>query len=149
MEPLQVRQLEFLSPDYDQSITLRTKVLRIPLGLEFSCEQLEQEYDQMHFACFESSGKMIGCMILKPDEPGVFQMRQVAIELEHQGRGAGRLLVEFAEKWAAEMGSNKIILHARDQAMPFYKKLGYQLDGPGFEEIGILHYLMFKKISNQ
>ncbi len=33
--------------------------------------------------------------------------------------------------------------------MPFYKKLGYQLDGPGFEEIGILHYLMFKKLSNQ
>jgi len=51
------------------------------------------------------------------------------------------------ETEAKQKGIQQIILHAREVALPFYQKLGYQLDGPShllFDEIQ--HFLMHKLI---
>ena len=38
-------------------------------------------------------------------------------------------------------------LHARDTAIPFYKKLGYECVGEPFVEVTILHQAMQKRLS--
>jgi ribosomal protein S18 acetylase RimI-like enzyme len=53
----------------------------------------------------------------------------------------------FAEKISKNRGDKKIILHAREVALGFYEKLGYQLVNKShllFDEIQ--HYLMEKSI---
>jgi len=52
----------------------------------------------------------------------------------------------FAEKWAKENGYTRIFCHAREVAVPFYKKSGYTIFGEKFEEVGIPHYKMEKMI---
>jgi GNAT superfamily N-acetyltransferase len=71
-------------------------------------------------------------------------MRQVAIEPEWQGKGIGRRLVEYAEQFARDTGFTTMYCHARDLAVPFYKKMNYHTVGEPFVEVTIVHYGMEK-----
>jgi len=66
-------------------------------------------------------------------------MRQVAVSDKHQGLGIGRAMVEFSERFARENGYGKISMHARDTAVGFYLRLGYEVEGEPFEEVTIPH----------
>ena len=73
-------------------------------------------------------------------------MRQVAVLPEYQGKGIGQELVWFSEEYVREKGGTHIILHSRETVVPFYQKLGYETYGEPFEEIGIPHRLMGRKL---
>ena len=146
MESMNLFEIDFLSPEYDESLALRNAVLRIPLGMQFDTEQLEDEYNQTHLACFKDNCQMIGCLVMKPMDADCVQMRQVAVSFDYQKKGVGKALVDFSEEWAKQNRFSKIILHARDEAVPFYKKLNYLIEGDPFTEIGIKHYNMYKNL---
>jgi predicted N-acetyltransferase YhbS len=144
--------IPFGSELYEQTVLLRTEVLRKPLNLVFTEEQLAAEVGQVHFACFtndsEGDRELVGCLILVPDEVNsMVQMRQVAVAFDKQQQGIGQQLVRFAEDWAIDAGYQTIFCHARDVAVPFYLKLGYHIVGEGFTEVSILHYYMEKHLS--
>ena len=40
-----------------------------------------------------------------------------------------------------------IVAHARDKAIPFYRKLGYETNGEAFLELGVVHYAIRKGLS--
>ncbi len=44
------------------------------------------------------------------------------------------------------MKFDKITLHARKNAVPFYLALGYKIIGEEFEEVGLPHFEMEKNI---
>jgi hypothetical protein len=49
------------------------------------------------------------------------------------------------ESEALGLGYHKLILHARDYALPFYEKLGYTLVGPSYKLFDVLqHFEMFR-----
>ena len=138
-------RLVFGSTDHTASIDLRSRILRIPLGLEYSEADLASEHDQWHLAYIEE-GKVIGILLMKDVGGGMMKMRQVAIEEVWQGRGIGSMLVKYAEYLADRAGMHTIELHARDVAVPFYLKLHYSIVGEPFEEVGIKHYKMLKNL---
>jgi ribosomal protein S18 acetylase RimI-like enzyme len=71
----------------------------------------------------------------------------MAVAEQQQGKGIGRALMEEMENVSKEMGIQKIVLHARAIALPFYEKLGYELDAPSHLLFGeIQHFLMHKLI---
>lgn len=141
-----VLPITFGTPEYDESIALRTEVLRKPLGLEFVPEQLATEWTDVHLAAFAPSGKMVGILLLTPLSAEAVKMRQVAVAPDLQGTGVGRVMVAASEEKAREMQFQKITLHARDTAVPFYLKLGYHIVGEGFMEVGIPHHAMEKSL---
>jgi GNAT superfamily N-acetyltransferase len=139
-----VQLVEHNSPQYHETVKLRDEILRKPLGLKFEPGELEKEFSVFHIACY-LDGALAGCLILQPDGKSL-KMRQVSVSERHQGTGIGRAMVEFSEKFARERGYNKITMHARDTAVPFYLKLGYSIEGEPFEEVTIPHRSMFKNI---
>lgn len=140
------RIVEHGSPEYDAEVDLRYRVLRAPLGLAFSSVQLAAEVSDLHLGAFES-GALIGCLVLTPISSEVVQMRQLAVEPAHQGKGVGRFLVETSEALAVERGFREMMLHARESAVPFYLKLCYSVRGAPFEEVTIPHREMFKVLA--
>ncbi|MNE68752.1 hypothetical protein D3C80_1644300 [compost metagenome] len=53
------------------------------------------------------------------------------------------------ENEAAALGYEKLVLHARDYALPFYEKLGYTLVGPSYKLFDVLqHFEMFKILAH-
>jgi predicted GNAT family N-acyltransferase len=141
--------ISFGTPEYDEAVALRYEILRRPLGLDYTAEQLAEEWNQIHIAAFDQGGRIVGYLNLTPYNNGQVKMRQVAVATAEQGRGVGKAMVVFSEEQAREHGFEKIVLHARDTAVPFYLKLGYTVEGDEFEEVTIPHYKMYKKLTDQ
>jgi len=77
-------------------------------------------------------------------QPDDVRMRQVAVAGELQGQGIGTAMVQFSEALARKLGYLRIVLHARETAVPFYEKLGYSRIGQRFEEVAVPHWAMAK-----
>jgi ribosomal protein S18 acetylase RimI-like enzyme len=63
-----------------------------------------------------------------------------------QGKGIGKVLIQFAENIARDRGFKKIMMHARKSAIGFYEKMGYTIVGTEFEEVNLPHFLMEKNL---
>jgi predicted GNAT family N-acyltransferase len=133
------------SEAYRQMIKLRDDILRRPLGLHFTEEELEKEKHNLHIAAFEDD-TMLGCCMLVEEDPQTVRLRQMAVINDLQGKGIGRALMQFAENLARDRGYKKITMHARKNATGFYEKMGYRKFGNEFEEITIPHYVMEKDL---
>lgn len=140
---LQFRWIEHLSPAYAMAVALRRDVLRKPLGLDFTEAQLASESTSFHLTAWEKD-VLLGTLLLTPSVGSSIQMRQVAVDALKQGLGIGRLMVLEAEAEAVRRGFTHMLLHARDSAVGFYTKLGYQPVGDEFIEVGIRHQEMEK-----
>ncbi len=141
---IEVREVPYGSTEYDEVVELRREVLRRPLGLDFTKEQLASEAKDWHFAAYDND--LVGSLILTARSKEDVQMRQVAVSFSCQRRGVGRALIEEAESFAVEHGFTKMILHARQTAVPFYEALGYTVEDEPFEEVGLPHRSMFKRL---
>jgi predicted GNAT family N-acyltransferase len=53
-------------------------------------------------------------------------------------------LVNAADVYAVNFGKSRIMLHARETAIPFYQKLGYEVTGEPLTEVGLPHRIMEK-----
>ena len=133
------------TPEYRQMVKLRDDILRKPLGLYFSHEELEREKDNLLIGAFEDD-EILGCVMLVQEEPETVRLRQMAVLNDIQGKGVGRALMQFAENLARDRGFKKITMHARKNAMGFYEKMGYKKKGEEFHEITIPHYVMEKQL---
>jgi predicted GNAT family N-acyltransferase len=131
--------------EYRQMIKLRNDVLRKPLGLTFSNDELDKEKSNLHIAAYEDD-QMLGCCMLVEEAPQMVRLRQMAVINDLQGKGVGRALMQFAENLARDRGYKKITMHARKNALGFYEKMGYRKIGSEFQEITIPHYVMEKEL---
>lgn len=141
--PLKI--IEHNSEDYKKMVELRDTILRKPLGLSFSEEELAAEKNDILIGCFEEE-KIEACCLLTAVEPGVARLRQMAVLSGFQGKGIGRAMMLFAENVARDRGFEKIMMHARENAIGFYKKLHYREVGEPFLELGIPHLKMEKDL---
>jgi GNAT superfamily N-acetyltransferase len=133
------------SREYHQMVQLRNDILRKPLKLTLTPEELEKEKEEILIGAFEEE-KMLGCCMLIAVNPSTVRLRQMAVLNNLQGKGVGRALMQFAENIARDRGFKKIMMHARKSAAGFYEKLGYQICSPEFEEVTLPHYEMEKKL---
>lgn len=133
------------TPEYYHMLRLRDEVLRKPLGLSFSQDELEKEKNNLHIAAYEDES-MLGCCMLVEEDAQTVRLRQMAVINDLQGKGIGRALMQFAENLARDRGYKKITMHARRNAIGFYEKMGYKKISKEFQEITIPHYVMEKEL---
>lgn len=143
------RSLEFW-----KAVELRQEVLRRPLGLSLSVEEVLQESDpQRHYGLFaidsdaDDESTILACASAIPLENGHAKIRQVAVRVSAQKQGWGREIMFTAEEdLRHSLGIHTISLHARAEVVGFYETLGYRIVGELFEEIGIPHRKMLKQL---
>lgn len=140
-----LKQIDHGTKEYKQMLALRYTILREPLGLNFSEEEIEQEKDHILIAAFEED-EMLGCCMLKKIDNNTLQLRQMAVKNTLQGKGIGASIMNFAETIARDRGYRTIIMHARNTAIGFYEKFGYKVKGEPFTEINLPHHIMEKRI---
>ncbi len=143
---LQIRTLAYASPEYDQAVALRRKLLRTPLGLDFTPEQLAAEAGDIHFAGF-LDGEMVATVVLTPYGDDGFKLRQMAVDDGMQGRAIGSRLLHAAEAFASAAGRPHIALAARVTAENFYARAGYVSEGDVYTEVTIPHIRMWKDLN--
>lgn len=143
--------IEINSPEspreWEAYYDLRYRILREPLGKERGSERNEGDETAIHFALYDDGILFAVARLDRVDEV-TCQARFVAVETQKQGNGYGRKIMEAMERKGVELKCQRLILHARDYALPFYQKLGYQLIGPSYKLFDILqHFEMQKNLS--
>ena len=140
-----LKMIDHGSKEYQQMVNLRYNILRKPLGLSFTQEELDKEKNNVLIGVFEDD-QLLGCCMLVKEENKKMRLRQVAVPNNQQGKGIGRALMAFAENISRDLGYNRIMMHARKTAIPFFEKLGYKVTSEVFDEITIPHHIMEKDL---
>lgn len=140
-----VKEVQYGETLYQASQQLRDRVLRKPLGLSLFTQNLSGEKNHFHFVVVIDN-KLVGTAMLKPNGKSM-RLLQVAVETLHQSKGIGKRLICFVEAFAKDKRCEMLTLHARVASMLFYQKLGYQIVGERFTEVGIEHCHMRKKLT--
>lgn len=128
---------------------LRWRVLRQPWGQPRGTERDEQEENALHRAVVTTEGEVISCgrlQFLSRDEA---QIRYMAVHPDFRGKGLGKMVLSELETLAYDAGMERLILQARDNAVPFYQRAGYRILQPTFLLYDVIqHFLMEKKRSH-
>ena len=133
-----------------ETYLVRQEELRKGKPLETCHFEGDDAETTMHFG-IELNEKIIGIVSVYQVNSQLFfnenqfQIRGMAVLEAHQQKGYGALLIERAEKYCFEKNASVIWFNAREKAVPFYEKNGYQTKGNSFEipEVGT-HFIMFK-----
>lgn len=133
------------SKEYQQMVELRNEILRKPLGLLLTEEDINADKNHILIGAFEDE-KMLGCCMLVKQSGQIVLLRQMAVIFDLQGKGIGRALMQFAENIARDMGYREISMHARKNAAGFYEKMGYRESSNEFTNLNIPHIVMKKYI---
>ncbi len=123
---------------------LRYRILRAPWNQPPGSEKNEGDQSAEHAAYF-LNGEILGVGRLDLFENEYGQVRFMAVENNYQGCGIGKSIVQYLEDLSLARGDKGMVLHARENALEFYNKLGYSLVEKSHLLFGeIQHYLMSK-----
>ena len=137
------RQFHPDTVEYEDALQLREDVLRTPLGLSLTPNDLTQDIGCFHLGGFEDPG-LLAVLLLQPVDDATIQMRQVAVLPALRGTGVGSQCVAFAEEFARQRGYHHMIAHARGTALGFFLRVGYAASGEESIEMIILRRLINK-----
>ena len=138
------REILHNSPEWTNAVRLREKILREPLGSTFTSQELEEEKNHFQIAGFMDD-TIVATAVLVP-EGNVMKMQRVVVTETLRGLNIGSEMMSFCENFADEREYKLIYCHARNTAINFYIKNGYEEIGDYFDEDGIPHLKMRKKL---
>jgi renalase len=138
--------IDFASSLYASALSLRNDVLRFPLGRSLDKVDTQGEKEQLHFGITGNESELIACLCVRNISESHYKIRQMAVSAKFQGAGLGSRLMRYVEREMVRRGALEISLHARESAIIFYEKLGYNCVGESFDEVGIPHIKMQKII---
>ena len=134
--------------EFEKYYALRYEVLRKPWGQPKGSERDNGDEKSLHRMIIdESNGKVIAVGRLQFNTDEEAQIRYMAVSDEYQRKGYGNIIIKALEGIAKEKGCRNIILQARENALKFYSKNGYEIIEKSyllFDEIQ--HWLMGKEI---
>lgn len=112
---------------------------RVPASLEMD----ERDPHCSHVLAFVG-GEAVGTGRLDVARHG--KIGRVAVLADVRGSGVGRALMERLHEIAGRHGLDGVWCHAQVAAAPFYERLGYTVVGDVFDEAGIDHVRMERRL---
>jgi predicted GNAT family N-acyltransferase len=70
----------------------------------------------------------------------------MAVSQAVRGSGVGRAVLDALTRAAQQRGDREIVLHAQTSAQAFYSRSGFVVRGAVFEEAGIAHIEMTRRL---
>mgnify|MGYP005838114029 CR=1 FL=1 len=132
--------------EWQRYYQLRWQILRAPWQQPPGSERDELEAEAHHLMLITAEGEIAAVGRLHQLEQGGAQVRYMAVAAEYQGKGAGARVLAALELQAVKWGCSFIRLNARDTALAFYQRNGYQQIGVAAALYGIAHVVMQKSV---
>lgn len=143
--------MEIRSPktpqEWEAYFDLRYRILRQPWNQPLGSERNDGDQTAAHFAVWIADKIAAVARMDETEKEDTVQVRFVAVDSSFQGKGLGKIIMQEVEKIAKQQGKKCIVLHARENALEFYRSLDYvevEKSYLLFDEIQ--HYLMEKEI---
>lgn len=116
---------------------IRHQVFVVEQGVPESEEVDDNDPIARHWIARGESGQALGTARLVDNKVG-----RMAVLREFRGQGVGGRLLRTIIRQAVGDGFDTLVLGAQTHAVPFYQSLGFQIDGPEFNDAGIPHLPM-------
>jgi len=130
-----------------QAARLRTAVFVQEQGIPADVEWDLADLTALHAVATNGLGQVVGTARLVRQAAGVARIGRMAVTRELRGAGLGQQLLRALEGAAVARGDTEVMLHAQQSAQSFYERMGYGVRGPVFEEVGIAHIEMVKRLT--
>ncbi len=126
---------------------LRYLVLRAPWQQPQGSERDALESPAYHRMIVDADGVVLAVGRLHQVDADTMQIRYMAVAEAARGHGFGAKVLQALEQQAVDCGAKQVMLNARDSALAFYKKSGYQTGAEQPALFGIAHFQMHKALS--
>ncbi|MCJ8165511.1 GNAT family N-acetyltransferase [Pontibacter sp. E15-1] len=134
--------------EFEKYYRLRYQTLRAPWGQPEGSERVEDDDTAIHAMLVDEAGEAVGVCRLHLNTPQEGQLRFMGIRQDKQGLQLGNKLMQYLEARAKALGASSLMLQARDNAVNFYRRNGYEVQEPTYMLFGtIQHYRMTKQLS--
>lgn len=143
MTPL-VRTAE-TAADREACFAIRRQVFVDEQGVALEAELDAHDATATHLLALIDR-RPVGAMRWRVAKPGVAKIERVAVLREVRGLGVGAALMAEAMRQAALHGLEEAVLHAQTSASVFYERLGFVAEGQPFDEEGIEHVKMRRRL---
>jgi N-acetylglutamate synthase-like GNAT family acetyltransferase len=133
--------------EFKKYYRLRYETLRQPWGQPEGSEQVEDDTSAVHAMLVDDTGEAVGVCRLHLNTPQEGQLRFMGIRQDRQGQQLGNKLMQYMEERAKALGATILTLHARENAVNFYRRNGYEVVEESYLLFGtIQHYRMTKQL---
>jgi predicted GNAT family N-acyltransferase len=125
---------------------VRRAVFIAEQGVPEAIEMDGADEEATHVVAYDPvRGHAVGTARLRSVD-GHAKVERVAVHANHRGDGLGTQLMDAIERVARTQGHDESHLHAQTAVEPFYRSLGYETVSDTFEEAGIPHVEMVKRL---
>ena len=131
--------------DMPEVAALRTRVFVVEQGVPPEIEQDAADATAVHVLSRDDSGRVVatGRLLVHGRTAGIGRM---AADAGARGRGHGAAVLAELHRQAVLRGVTEIELHAQVTARGFYERAGYVAVGEEYEEAGIAHVTMRRRL---
>jgi predicted GNAT family N-acyltransferase len=131
--------------DWPELVGLRTRVFVEEQGVPAEIEQDAADATAVHVLSRDDSGRVVATGRLLVGE-GIATIGRMAADAGVRGRGHGAAVLAELHRQARLRGIAEIELHAQVTARRFYERAGYTAVGAEYEEAGIVHITMRRRL---
>ena len=132
--------------EFEKYYDLRWRILRKPWTDEKQSGRDANERTAIHLTAWDGD-KLVGggrFYFLSSDEA---QIRGMAVEHGYENKGIGSMILKGLEERAMQGGAKRIVLHAREGALEFYRKNQYHVVERSYTLFhSIVHWQMHKDL---
>ncbi len=124
---------------------LRFAVFCDEQGVPVELELDEHDADALHLVAVEDDAVISTCRLLRVGDTVKFGRLVVAQSARRRGIAAAML--DEAERRAREWRAHRLVLSAQTYAMPLYESAGYVAFGDTYDDAGIEHISMERRLA--
>jgi predicted GNAT family N-acyltransferase len=131
--------------DMPEVAALRTAVFVVEQGVSPEIEQDAADASAVHVLSRDGSGRVVatGRLLVHGRSAGIGRM---ATDAASRGRGHAAAVLAELHRQAELRGVTEVDLHAQLTARGFYERAGYEAVGEEYEEAGIGHITMRRRL---
>lgn len=136
----------------EQARLLRSAVLRPGLPMELNVYEQDDDPSTFHAGVYDGKLLIGVATVFNESSTGEkptnhWRLRGVAVLESYRNRGIGDKMLGVCIAYAGEAEGTEIWCNAREQARPFYERLGFAVEGERFvDAVSGPHYRMRKKL---
>ena len=135
-------------PDlFEQAIALRFDVYVTEQGAPPDTEPDEVDASATHWAWLTQDNELAATGRLVEKPTGVAKIGRITVKRSFRGTGLGRQLMTHLLEASRQRGFTVTRIHAQVHAIPFYEKLGFEVEGEPFIEDNVPHVVMQRSLS--
>jgi predicted GNAT family N-acyltransferase len=134
------------SADWPEIVDLRTRVFVLEQGVPAEIEQDDRDATAVHALSRDGSGRVVATGRLLLGDDGRASIGRMATDPAARGNGHGAAVLSELQRQAVARGVVEIVLHAQLTARGFYDRAGYTAVGEVYEEAGIAHVTMVRRL---